>query len=342
MRGEGGNRRRTEMRRINKIFDEVVYACASSVGAGGSWFSCFAMFDLHGSAPGSSYKCGIQMSLKHAHKESNSCQDERINGMVFCLSQHGYCKFQDSYIFSTTVTKTIDHNPPFATPTMAFRCIVLTLVMALCLEVAPVYSQITTPCSPAMITSFTPCLNFITNSTTNGTSTPTSDCCNSLKSLTSRGTDCLCLIVTGSVPFQIPVNRTLAISLPRACRMPGVPLQCKAPAAAPIPPPEMLIVDIEIIGPAALGPDPSPGSSSTIPETLSPNTTPESNITPRLAPESDTTPTLTPPSTGVSSGVPTTNSGSRPTLTPSVASTYSNSQSVLATSGVMCILYFLI
>ncbi|KAK9071276.1 hypothetical protein SSX86_009844 [Deinandra increscens subsp. villosa] len=212
---------------------------------------------------------------------------------------------------------------------MAFRHIVVALVMAMCLEIAPVYSQINTPCSPSMITSFTPCLNFVTNSTTNGSSTPTSDCCNALKSLTSSGTSCLCLIVTGSVPFQLPVNRTLAISLPRACRMPGVPLQCKAPAAAPIPAP----------GPAALGQAPSPGSSSTVPEALSPNTTPESNITPPLAPESDTTPTLTPPSIG---GIPTTNAGSRPTLTPSgVASTCASSPFILVASGATFIFYFL-
>ncbi|KAI7728246.1 hypothetical protein M8C21_019029 [Ambrosia artemisiifolia] len=230
---------------------------------------------------------------------------------------------------------------------MAFRCLVLALVVALCLKVAPVYSQITTPCSPTMITSFTPCLNFLTNSTTNGSTTPTSDCCNSLKTLTSRGTDCLCLIVTGSVPFQIPINRTLAISLPRACQMPGVPLQCKAPAGAPIPAP----------GPAALGPAQSPGSPSTVPEASSPNTTPESNITPALsppAPESDTTPTLTPPSTdgtsgvpttpstGGTPGVPTTDAGSRPSLTPSsVGSSYANSPFVLVASGVAYVLYFL-
>ncbi|XP_076937516.1 non-specific lipid transfer protein GPI-anchored 20-like [Bidens hawaiensis] len=200
---------------------------------------------------------------------------------------------------------------------MAFRYIVLTLVAALCLEVAPVYSQITAPCSASMITSFTPCLNFLTNSTANGSSTPTSDCCNSLKALTSTGTDCLCLIVTGSLPFQIPINRTLAISLPRACRMPGVPLQCKAAAGSPIPAP----------GPATLGLAPSPESSSTVPDT-----------TP-LAPESDT---LTPPSTGVASGIPNTDAGSRPSLTPSsVASMYANSPFVIVTSGVTFIWYFL-
>ncbi|XP_076940537.1 non-specific lipid transfer protein GPI-anchored 20-like isoform X2 [Bidens hawaiensis] len=217
---------------------------------------------------------------------------------------------------------------------MDFRCFVLTLVLALCLKVPLVYSQINTPtntpintpCSASMITSFTPCLNFLTNSTANGASTPTSGCCNSLKDLTSRSMDCLCLLVTGSVPFQIPINRTLAISLQRICRMSGVPVQCK--------------------GPATLDIAPSPGSTSTVPEASSPNTTPESNTTPALspplAPESDTMPTLTPPSTGVDSGVPTTDADSPPTLTPSsVASTYVNSPFVIVASGVTFIWYFL-
>ncbi|KAI3673035.1 hypothetical protein L6452_39144 [Arctium lappa] len=216
---------------------------------------------------------------------------------------------------------------------MAFRCLVLVAVtMTLCSVVVPVYSQISTPCSPSMITSFTPCLNFITNSTTNGTSTPTADCCNSLKTVTSSGTDCLCMIATGSVPFQIPINQSLAISLPRACKMPGVPLQCKAAAATPIPSP----------GPAALGPALSPGGSSTVPEAQSPTSTPDqSNTTPALTPESDTTPALTPPSS--TGGVSTTNPASRPTVTPSAAtSTYPHATFIVATSGVMLMInYFL-
>ncbi|GJW82252.1 non-specific lipid-transfer protein-like protein [Tanacetum coccineum] len=214
---------------------------------------------------------------------------------------------------------------------MAFRCLVFALAVALCSIVVPVYSQINIPCSPSMITSFTPCLSFLSNSTTNGTATPTTDCCNSLKSLTSGGTDCLCLIVTGSVPFPIPINQSLAISLPRACKMPSVPLQCKAPA--PIFP----------TGPAALVPAQAPGSSSTIPEALSPTSAPESDKTPSLTPESDTTPNLTPPTTGVDSGVPTSNAGSRPTVTPSAAaSTDANSPFILAASGATVIAYFML
>jgi hypothetical protein len=91
----------------------------------------------------------------------------------------------------------------------------------------PSYAQISTPCNPSTITTvFTPCMSFLTNSSANGTS-PTTQCCTALKSLTSSGMDCLCLIVTASVPFKIPINRTLAVSLPRACNMPGVPVQCK-------------------------------------------------------------------------------------------------------------------
>lgn len=106
-------------------------------------------------------------------------------------------------------------------------CSRIVLIMAMVVVlIIPVYGQISTPCNASIISSFTPCMNLLTNSTANGTS-PSADCCNSLKSLTSGGLDCLCLIVTGSVPFQIPINRSLAISLPRACNMPGVPVQCK-------------------------------------------------------------------------------------------------------------------
>lgn len=104
----------------------------------------------------------------------------------------------------------------------------LAIILAINIFMAgPTYAQINTPCNPSTLsTLFTPCMSFLTNSSANGTS-PTTQCCTALKSLTSGGMDCLCLIVTASVPFKIPINRTLAISLPRACKMPGVPVQCK-------------------------------------------------------------------------------------------------------------------
>ncbi|GLT60340.1 hypothetical protein SLA2020_331100 [Shorea laevis] len=175
----------------------------------------------------------------------------------------------------------------------------LILGVALTISTFPVHGQLNTPCTASMLTSFTPCMNFLTNSSANGAS-PTSDCCNSVKSLTSSGMDCLCLIVTGSVPFQIPINQTLAVSLPRSCNLPGVPVQCKA-SVAPIPAP----------GPISLAP------------TLSPVASPGASVVPEPtpsaeAPPSDTTPVLTPPSTE-GSAAPTATTGSRPVLTPSAA-----------------------
>ncbi|KAL8128847.1 hypothetical protein V2J09_018002 [Rumex salicifolius] len=92
------------------------------------------------------------------------------------------------------------------------------------------------PCTASMLTSFTPCMNFLTNSSANMT-TPTPGCCNSLMSLASNSSGCLCQILTGGSPFPLPVNRTSAISLPKSCNMSGVPIQCNLatspPASAP-------------------------------------------------------------------------------------------------------------
>ncbi|CAJ1926158.1 unnamed protein product [Sphenostylis stenocarpa] len=173
------------------------------------------------------------------------------------------------------------------------RFVQLTVVLALAMVIAaPVYAQVTTPCNASMMNSvFNPCMNFLTNSSVNGSS-PSAECCNSIKSLTSDGMDCLCLIVTGNVPFSIPINRTLAISLPRACNMPRLPLQCKT-SGSPLPSP----------GPGAFGPS------------FSPSLSPEASSilpSPSLAPVSDTNP---PPLTPSSA---TTGSG-RSDLTPSSA-----------------------
>lgn len=86
---------------------------------------------------------------------------------------------------------------------------------------------INTPCTSSMISTFTPCLNFITGSS-GGSITPTAGCCDSLKALTNTGMECACLILTANVPLPTSViNRTLALGLPRACKMSGVPVQCQ-------------------------------------------------------------------------------------------------------------------
>lgn len=99
------------------------------------------------------------------------------------------------------------------------------LVVILSAPMTPVSGQITTACASSLISSFTPCLNYLLGST-NGGGSPTAECCKSLASLVGSSASCACLILTGNVPFNLPINRTLAISLPRLCRSPSVPLQC--------------------------------------------------------------------------------------------------------------------
>ncbi|XP_049373281.1 non-specific lipid transfer protein GPI-anchored 21-like [Solanum verrucosum] len=153
-----------------------------------------------------------------------------------------------------------------------------------------VYGQISTACSAAMLRSFSPCINFISNGGSNNSS-PTSDCCQSLKYVMSNGTDCLCLIVTGNVPFRVPINRTLAISLPKACKMDGVPVQCKAS-----------------LRPTRSLPSPSPKAAKNVPQPY----------TPPLRPVANKRPNLTPPPIDIF-GDPDTNLGFKPNLIPSAA-----------------------
>ncbi|KAG2640244.1 hypothetical protein PVAP13_2KG060800 [Panicum virgatum] len=99
-------------------------------------------------------------------------------------------------------------------------------------------------CTASLVSSFAPCLNFIINST----ASPTADCCRSLGALMKASTGCACLILTGSVPLGVPVNRTMAVTLPRACNNASVPLQCQdATTSAQTPAP----------GPVADAPAPS-------------------------------------------------------------------------------------
>ncbi|KAM1042016.1 hypothetical protein FF1_031172 [Malus domestica] len=175
-----------------------------------------------------------------------------------------------------------------------------------------VNGQISTPCTASMISSVTPCANYITGSTSNGGS-PTAGCCSSLKSLMGTGMDCACLLITGGVPVQLPINRTLALSLPRACKMGGVPVQCKA-SGSPLPAP----------GPSLLGLTPPPTASS------SPRAS--KAVASGPAPESGTSDDLQPASPSDESEAPTqsTQGIGRPQLTPSASSlSYVSPPSVL-------------
>ncbi|XP_015891521.3 non-specific lipid transfer protein GPI-anchored 16-like [Ziziphus jujuba] len=185
-----------------------------------------------------------------------------------------------------------------------------------------VNGQINTPCTASMISSFTPCINFITGSTNNGSS-PTQSCCSSLLSMTSGSMDCICLVITANVPFPLPVNRTLAISLPQACNMSGVPLQCKA-TGSPLPAPGPVFLGPTLPPPAfspfspqaskvsataaAAAPDITETAAAAAPDKTEANT--------RLSPSS--TPVVSPPAVDQSEP-PTKTPGIRPVLTPSAS-----------------------
>ncbi|GMH08449.1 hypothetical protein Nepgr_010289 [Nepenthes gracilis] len=120
------------------------------------------------------------------------------------------------------------------------------------------YGQLGSSCTASMLASFNPCMNFLSNSSA---TSPTADCCSALKSFLGSGTACLCQIVTAGVPFRVPINRTVAISLPKSCNMARTPVQCKA-SSAPVPAP----------GPIAFGPALSPAFAlpPTVPNSAAP------------------------------------------------------------------------
>ncbi|PHT49509.1 hypothetical protein CQW23_09256 [Capsicum baccatum] len=193
------------------------------------------------------------------------------------------------------------------------------------LATMPINAQIvTSPCTATMLTSFTPCMNFLTN---NGTAAPSAGCCNALKTMMGNGSACLCVIATGGIPFQIPINPNTTMSLPRACNMGRVPLQCKAsspPAAAPGP----VGTEAPSASPtSAPSPSPSPKGSTDF-----------KPMSPALAPQADVVPTVTPPSPSAA------NSGRRqnpatPSAAPSVTYGFSPLALIAAFGAIAFVLY---
>ncbi|KAJ6931149.1 hypothetical protein NC652_014603 [Populus alba x Populus x berolinensis] len=107
--------------------------------------------------------------------------------------------------------------------------------------------------------SLAPCLNYITGNS----SSPSSSCCSQLGNVVQTSPLCLCSLLNNSgASLGITVNRTLALSLPGACKVQTPSInQCKAataPTASATPP---------VSSPAS-----SPADSS--------NQTPEPDITP--------------------------------------------------------------
>uniref|UniRef100_A0ACD5UZ36 Uncharacterized protein n=1 Tax=Avena sativa TaxID=4498 RepID=A0ACD5UZ36_AVESA len=140
------------------------------------------------------------------------------------------------------------------------------LVLLALFTPAPVSGQaVATSCTASLITSFTPCLSYITNSTNGGGSSPTTDCCRSLAGVVNASTSCACLILTGNVPLGLPINRTLAVTLPKACNSMSVPLQCKD-TSAQLPAPGPVAVSPAMPPLPPMTPElPSPTADPTVP-----------------------------------------------------------------------------
>ncbi|KAH0634129.1 hypothetical protein KY284_036915 [Solanum tuberosum] len=195
---------------------------------------------------------------------------------------------------------------------LAFLTLVLSWMLLIALSLQTIDGQmVTTPCTGPMITSFTPCMNFLTNSSSNVGGLPTDDCCNVLKTMMTNAMNCFCLIVTGGIPFQMPMNPNMVMPLPSACNMPGVPLNCKAPS----PP--------EVVAPGPRSDAGAPSASPTAAPTIPPRSSKDSTVHPPLpsnsSPPADDIPNLTPPSPPTDPSTPATNSDRLTPATPSAA-----------------------
>ncbi|CAL1389814.1 unnamed protein product [Linum trigynum] len=156
-------------------------------------------------------------------------------------------------------------------------CRLQVVAVMMMLVPALITAQISTPCTASMVTSFTPCVNFVTGSSGNGVS-PTASCCGALKDVVAASMDCACLLLTANVPIQLPFGRTPSVSLPKACKM-GVPLRCKA-SGSPLPAPGPAILNPSSpLGPsaAAAGVADAPAPDSTVTLPLSPAIPPEAD-----------------------------------------------------------------
>uniref|UniRef100_A0A0E0P2F8 Bifunctional inhibitor/plant lipid transfer protein/seed storage helical domain-containing protein n=1 Tax=Oryza rufipogon TaxID=4529 RepID=A0A0E0P2F8_ORYRU len=81
------------------------------------------------------------------------------------------------------------------------------VVVVLAVVVSPASGQVATSCTASLITTFTPCLNFVTGST-NGGGSPTQQCCGSLAEMTLTTLCCILVICRYCKPN--PTSSTIA------------------------------------------------------------------------------------------------------------------------------------
>ncbi|KAK3126502.1 hypothetical protein QOZ80_7AG0557620 [Eleusine coracana subsp. coracana] len=143
-------------------------------------------------------------------------------------------------------------------------------------------------CTASLVTSFAPCVNFITNNS----ASPTADCCRSLGALVNASANCACLILTGSVPLGVPVNRSLAVTMPRACNTSAVPLQCQDPTTAALTPAPGPVAEVA----PSLAPLPPVTPTTPVAEAPEPAPPVEPTATPPASQQGETRPGVLPSS----------------------------------------------
>ncbi|XP_043693858.1 non-specific lipid transfer protein GPI-anchored 5-like [Telopea speciosissima] len=119
-----------------------------------------------------------------------------------------------------------------------------------------------------VIVSMAPCLNYITGSSSN----PSSSCCQQLASVVQSQPQCLCKVLNGgssvTAALGISINQTLALALPGACNVKTRPVSaCN-------------VVNGPSSSPATESPVGSPISSSTVPKESSDGNTDSTTTTP--------------------------------------------------------------
>ncbi|XP_008235392.1 PREDICTED: non-specific lipid-transfer protein-like protein At2g13820 isoform X2 [Prunus mume] len=139
-------------------------------------------------------------------------------------------------------------------------------------------------CTTALA-SLAPCLSYVTGNSSN----PSSSCCSQLSNVVQSSPQCLCSLLNGGgSSLGITINRTLALSLPSACKVQTPPVsQCQGtngPTTSPSTPPSSSSADPSNQTPsdastpeAAISPSATGEGSKTVPSTKG-NTSDGSNI----------------------------------------------------------------
>ncbi|GLT60339.1 hypothetical protein SLA2020_331090 [Shorea laevis] len=145
---------------------------------------------------------------------------------------------------------------------MTSRGLTMGLLMALvALLCARTMAQSGTSGCTSVIVSLSPCLNYVSGTS----STPSSSCCTQLASVVKSQPACLCSVLNGGASsVGVTINQTLALALPAACNVQTPPVSDCNAVDAPVGPPQGMPAEQTPSSSSVTGskPTPSTGGSS--------------------------------------------------------------------------------